>query len=306
VNTIREETVHEHVAFLASDALLGRDTPSPGLEAAAEYLVARYREYGLSPAGEGGTYVQRFPYRGAMVPNVLAMIPGNDPDLRDEYVVVSAHFDHVGIGQPIEGDSIYNGADDNASGTTALLETARALAQLRGREGPRRTVVFAHVSGEEQGLLGSAWWVDHPTVPIEAVVANVNVDMVGGNAHPDTVAVLGGEFSSLGPLIRSVDARLPELRLTPSGDLWPQEQLFFRSDQFNFMRRGIPAIFLFNGLHACYHRPCDDLEFVDLDKLVRVARLLAHSVMEIAGQDARPQWNPGGLQEVQRIISFGG
>ncbi len=306
VNTIREQTVREHVAFLASDALLGRDTPSPGLERAAAYLVARYREWGVSPAGEGRGYVQRFSYQDGSVPNVLAMIPGRDPRLRNEYVVLSAHLDHVGVGIPVQRDSIYNGADDNASGTAALLEVARALASLPESDRPRRTVIFAHVSGEEKGLLGSAWWVDHPTVPIQNVVADVNVDMVGGDAHPDTVAALGGEFSSLGPLIRQVAVRLPELGLTVSGDLWPQEGLFFRSDQFNFMRREIPALFIFNGLHECYHRPCDDIDFVSIQKIVRVARLIAHTVVEIANQDAGPSWNPGALDEVRRITSFGG
>jgi Zn-dependent M28 family amino/carboxypeptidase len=306
VSTITAGSVAAHVGYLASDALLGRDTPSPGLEAAAAYLVARYRELGLEPAGDGATFLQRFPYGGAMVPNVLAMLPGRDPALRGEYVVLSAHMDHVGVGIPVAGDSIYNGADDNASGTTALLEVARVLAGLPPAERPRRTIVFAHVSGEEKGLLGSEFWVTRPTLPIAQVVANLNLDMVGGNEHPDTVAALGGEYSILGPLIREVNARHPELRLTTSGDLWPQEQLFFRSDQLNFMRRDIPALFLFNGLHECYHRPCDEPDFIDADKLARVARLVTYTAVEIGNRDRRPTWNVGALAEVRRMIQFGG
>ena len=306
VESITETTVHGHLSFLASDALRGRDTPSPGLEAAAAYLESRHRLYGLEPAGENGTWVQRFPYGGAMVPNVLAMLPGSDPELRNEYIVLSAHFDHVGVGNPMNGDSIYNGADDNGSGTTALLEVARVLAALPEAERPRRSVIFAHVSAEEKGLLGSRWWVDNPTVPIESVIANLNADMVGGEAHPDTLVILGKEYSSLGPLIDAVNARMPELNLTTAPDLWPQERLFFRSDQFNFMRREIPAIFLFTGLHDCYHRPCDDIDFVSEDKVVRVSRLLAHTVMEIANQDTRPQWDPAGLREVRQMTSGGG
>ncbi len=236
-------------------------------------------------------------------PNVVAELPGSDGDLRDEYVVLTAHFDHVGVGRPVDGDSIYNGADDNGSGTAALLEVSRALAALPPEARPRRTILFAHVSGEEKGLLGSEWWVDHPTRPIENVVANINIDMVGGDAHPDTLAVLGNEYSSLGPLIMGISRARPELGLTTVSDMWPQEGLFFRSDQFNFMREDIPSLFLFAGLHECYHRPCDDIDFVNTDKIARVARLLTYTVLEIANAEVRPQWNPDGLSEVRRMTS---
>jgi len=306
VATITEESVHRHIEFLASDEMRGRDTPSPELEIAATYLEEQHVLHGLAPAGEDGTYVQRFPFAGEMVPNVLAMIPGSDPELRNEYIVLSAHFDHVGVGIPMNGDSIYNGADDNASGTTALLEVARVIASLPEEERPRRSVVFAHVSAEEKGLLGSRWWVENPTVPIENVVANLNADMVGGDAHPDTVVILGKEYSSLGPLIDEINSGLPELGLTTAPDLWPQERLFYRSDQFNFMRKEIPAIFFFTGLHECYHRPCDDIDFVSTDKVMRVSRLLAHTVMEIANRDERPEWDPAGLEEVRQMTGGGG
>jgi len=240
---------------------------------------------------------------GGTPANVLAELPGSDPRLRSEYVVLTAHFDHVGIGEAVEGDSIYNGADDNGSGTAALLEVARALSSLPPDQRPSRTILFAHVSGEEKGLLGSEWWVDHPTRPIMNVVANLNTDMVGGDTHPDTVAVLGNEYSSLGPLIMDVNRSHRELRLSTVSDMWPQEGLFFRSDQFNFMREGIPSLFLFAGLHRCYHRPCDDLDFVNPDKIARIARLIAYTVVEIANRVERPQWNPGGLAEVRRMTS---
>lgn len=301
--TITERTAYNHLLYLASDELRGRDTPGPGLESAAAYLENLYREYGLRPAGTDGSYLQRFPLRGGQAVNVLAMIPGRDPVLRDEYIVVSAHLDHVGIGTPVNGDSIYNGADDNASGTTALLEMARVLASLPEGERPRRSVIVAHVSGEEYGLLGSRYWTDNPTVPIGNVVANVNADMVGGDAHRDTVAVIGGEYSTLGTVIREVNATLPELSLQLTPDLWPQENYFFRSDQLNFMRKEIPAIFLFNGEHRCYHQPCDDITFVSAAKVARVSRLLAHTVMEVANREERPEWDPRGLAEVRRLIT---
>ena len=240
---------------------------------------------------------------GGTPANVLAEVPASDPELRDEYIVLTAHFDHVGVGEAVDGDSIYNGADDNASGTAALLEVARVLGGLPPDQRPSRTVLFAHVSGEEKGLLGSEWWVTHPTRPIDNVIANLNIDMIGGDTHPDTLAVLGNEYSSLGPLIMGLNEAHPELRLSTVSDLWPQEQLFFRSDQLNFMKKEIPSLFLFAGLHRCYHRPCDELDFVNTDKIARVARLLTYTVLEIANQPGRPEWDPAGLSEVRRLTS---
>jgi hypothetical protein len=129
----------------------------------------------------------------AMAPNVVAVLRGSDPVLRSEYVVLSAHMDHVGVGTPVNGDSIYNGADDDASGTAALVEIAEAMASLPVR--PRRSVIFLNVSGEEKGLLGSRWYSDHPTVPLQQIVANVNIDMISRNS-PDTVVVIGKDYST--------------------------------------------------------------------------------------------------------------
>jgi len=236
-------------------------------------------------------------------PNVVAVIPGSDPVLRDEYVVLSAHFDHVGIGQPMDGDSIYNGADDNASGTSALLEVARAINAMP--EAPRRSVMFTHVSGEEKGLLGADWFVENPPVPIESMVANINADMIGSDTHQDTLVVIGKEYSSLGPLVDDINASMPELGLVTSDDLWPEQRFFYRSDQFHFMRKEIPSLFFFTGVHECYHRPCDTADFIDPDKAARIARLLTLSVLEIANADARPEWDAAGLAEVRELTGTG-
>jgi Zn-dependent M28 family amino/carboxypeptidase len=172
---------------------------------------------------------------------VVAVLPGSDPQLRNEYVVLSAHFDHVGVGRPdADGDSIYNGADDDASGTSVMLAVARALSQLPTK--PARSVMFLAVSGEEKGLLGSAYYVDHPTVPLERIRGQHQHDMVGRN-HPDTLIAIGQEYSSLGPLTHRISTAHPELRFTIAPDLDPKEQVFFRSDHFNFARKQIPAIF---------------------------------------------------------------
>jgi Zn-dependent M28 family amino/carboxypeptidase len=233
-----------------------------------------------------------------MAPNVVAVLRGSDPVLRNEYVVLSAHMDHVGVGEPVNGDSIYNGADDDASGTAALVEIAEAMASLPVR--PRRSVIFLHVSGEEKGLLGSRWYSDHPTVPLQQIVANVNIDMISRNS-PDTVVVIGKDYSTLGAVVNRVGARHPELRLTAADDIWPEERFFFRSDHFNFARKEIPAIFFFTGVHEDYHRPSDTVEKIDSDKAMRVTRLIFHTVMEIANADGRPAWDPRGLDEVRRL-----
>ncbi|HEX2076841.1 MAG TPA: M20/M25/M40 family metallo-hydrolase [Longimicrobium sp.] len=235
----------------------------------------------------------------ARAPNVAAVLPGSDPALRDEYVVVSAHFDHVGVGAPVNGDSIYNGADDDASGTSGLLEVAQAFAQLGVR--PRRSVLFLHVSGEEKGLAGSEWYSDHPTVPLGQIVANVNVDMIGRNA-PDSVVVIGKDYSTLGDLANRLDEAHPELNLTLADDIWPQERFFFRSDHFNFARKEIPAIFFFSGVHEDYHRPSDEVEKIDLDKATRISRMVFYLVYEIANDPQRPRWDPEGLAEVRRMV----
>ena len=176
-----------------------------------------------------------------LAPNVVAVLPGSDPALRDEYVVLSAHMDHVGVGEPVNGDSIYNGADDDASGTAALLEIARALAESPDR--PRRSVLFLHVSGEEKGLLGSRWFSEHPTVPLERIVANLNVDMIGRNS-PDSIVVIGREYSSLGTLVTSVASDHPELGLIVSDDIWPEERFFFPLRPLQLRSQGDPRPFL--------------------------------------------------------------
>jgi Zn-dependent M28 family amino/carboxypeptidase len=226
------------------------------------------------------------------------MLRGSDPALRDEYVILSAHMDHVGVGTPVNGDSIYNGADDDASGTAALLEIAEAMASLP--EPPRRSVVFLHVSGEEKGLLGSRWYSDNPTLPLERIVANINIDMIARNA-PDTVVVIGKDYSTMGQTVNAVGARHPELGLVVSDDIWPEERFFFRSDHFNFARKEIPALFFFTGVHEDYHRPSDTVERIDAGKAARVTRLVFYTLHDLANADARPRWDPAGLEEVRAL-----
>jgi hypothetical protein len=307
--------MYARIYFLASDALRGRDTPSTGMEAAAAYLVSEHRRMGLEPAGESGTYYQRYPFTGrrgvagaapdrpvSYPPNVVAVFRGSHPQLRDEYVVLTAHFDHVGVGRPVDGDSVYNGADDNASGTAALLEVAKAFSTLPER--PARSVIFLHVSGEEHGLIGSRYYSDNPTVPIGRIVANINADMIARNA-PDSIVVIGKTYSTMGEVVERMGARHPELGLTVADDPWPQERFFYRSDHFNFARLEIPSLFFFSGVHEDYHQPSDTVDRIDPDKAARVAKLIFYTTQEIADSPARPTWDPAGLAEVRRLTGGG-
>jgi Zn-dependent M28 family amino/carboxypeptidase len=233
----------------------------------------------------------------SMPPNVVGILVGSDPQLRDEYVVFSAHMDHVGVGAPdATGDSIFNGADDDASGTATMLEVAEAFASLP--RPPARSMIFLAVSGEEKGLLGSQHFAENPPVPVDRMVANINLDMVGRNA-PDSVVMIGNEYSSLGALVEEVAAANAQLGLTVAPDPWPEEQLFFRSDHFSFAKAGVPAIFFTTGLHEQYHKQSDHVDLIDLDKITRIGRLVYHLAMAIATRPDAPIWTAKGIADVQ-------
>jgi hypothetical protein len=230
-------------------------------------------------------------------PNVVAILEGSDPTLREEYVVISGHMDHVGIGAPDQnGDSIFNGADDNASGTTAVIEVAEAMAALPTP--PRRSVMFLLVSGEEKGLWGSEYFADNLPVSSDRIVADLNADMVGRN-WPDTIVAIGKEHSDLGTTLERVNAAHPELGMTAIDDLWPEESFYTRSDHYNFARAGVPILFFFNGVHEDYHGRDDEPERIDAEKAARVAKLVFYLGVELADLDERPKWNP---ESYERIV----
>ena len=232
----------------------------------------------------------------ATPPNVVGLLRGSDPVLRDEYVVVSAHFDHLGTGPVDEtGDSIYNGADDNASGTAAVLEVAQALASLP--TAPARSVLFLLVSGEEKGLLGSSGYMADPTVPLSGIVADINMDMIGRN-DPGQVIGVGKEYSTLGDTALTLAGRVP-VGLAIIDDPVPDEHLFSRSDQVEFACRNIPALLLTTGLHEDYHQASDEPSRLDMDKAARVARLVFHLVAHVANAGGKPSWTSAGTSLVQ-------
>ncbi|MEQ9089506.1 MAG: M28 family peptidase [Balneola sp.] len=231
--------------------------------------------------------------------NIAAFLEGSDPLLKDEVVVLSAHHDHVGIGRPDStGDTIYNGADDDGSGTVGLLSTAQAMvAAKKAGAGPKRSVLFLHVSGEEKGLLGSRYYSDHPIYPIEKTVANINVDMIGRvdkehEENKDYIYVIGGEIisSGLDSLLRSANEATVNLDLSNRyNDLEDPNQFYRRSDHWNFGRLGIPFIFFFNGVHADYHRPSDSIEKIEWEALTKRTQLIYTTTAMIANSSERPE-----------------
>ena len=317
------------LSALAADSMQGRATATPGYARAAAVVEREMRRIGLEPAGDSG-YFQRVPIairtlvrvrpgsadtlrftgptrvqglsdldtvpvdRRRMDVNVVGMIRGGDPGARDSVVVVGAHLDHVGVGRPVEGDSIYNGADDDASGVVAVLGIARALKQSSP---PRRTVIFVAFTGEEVGGIGSQWYLAHPVVPLARTVAQLQIEMIG---RPDSLAggagrawLTGFERSTMGEALRA--AGVPIV-----ADPRPQFDFFRRSDNIAFAYEGIPAHTLSSyNLHNDYHRPSDEVSKIDFVHMAAVIDAAARATRILADGPA-PQWVPGGRPERTR------
>jgi hypothetical protein len=228
------------------------------------------------------------------LPNVIGILEGRDPVLRHQFVAYSAHIDHIGI-TPGLPDSINNGADDNASGVAGLLELVEAFSRPGAR--PRRSLLFLAPSAEEPGLLGSAYFTEHPTVPLESIVADINMDLIGRN-WPDSVIAVGIEQSDLGATLAQVVAQHRDLRMTPIPDRWPEERIFYRSDHYNFARKGIPILFFTSGTHPDYHRPSDTADRINGEKASRLVRLLFHLGTAVANQSQRPRWTAESYRQI--------
>ena len=300
---------------LAADSMEGRETGTPGSARAARWIEARMREYGLEPAVNGG-YAQRVPLvevRGPdgtrsislagggadTVPgakafediNLIGLVRGADPELRNEAVVVGAHYDHEGIGPALAGDSIYNGADDDGSGVVTVLAAARALA---AGPAPRRTVLFLLTTGEEQGVLGTFHYVAEPVFPLERTVADLQVEMIG---RPDSLAGGPGKFWLTGFERSTMGERFAAAGLPVVADPRPEFKFFERSDNIVFAWEGIPGHTLSSyGLHTDYHKPSDEVARIDFDHLARAADALTRAVRLLADGE-RPEWKPGGRPE---------
>jgi hypothetical protein len=279
------------VRRLSDDRLQGRLTGTPGADSAAAYIAQRFAEAGLAP-GPGGWFqdfvvspdapaARHAPVGGARGRNVVGVLAGNHPTLRRELVVIGAHYDHLGLGGPFALDpdstgSVHNGADDNASGTAALLEVAARLA----RRPPARSVVFIAFSGEELGLLGSAHYMRQSS-DAQHTAAMVNLDMVGRLRHDRLIVYGTGSATEFPDLLDSLN-RLAgfELALRPDG--------YGPSDQSSFYAAGVPVLHFFTNVHEDYHRSTDDWEKIDVGGLARVAAFVTAVTETLANRPERP------------------
>ena len=317
------------LSALAADSMEGRATGSRGSMRAATYIAGVMRALQLEPLGDSG-FFQRVPMSMDSVPiggragrgaadstrplwawrvrargsfaqrdslpahrqrtefNVLGIIRGADPVLRNEYVLVGAHHDHIGIVRPVDGDSIANGADDDASGITAVLEIAR---QLKAGRAPKRSVIFAATTGEEIGYIGTNWLIAHAPVPLDKIVADLQIEMIG---RPDSLSfgsgkgwLTGHERSTMGELFAANQLPIVADRRT-------EQNFFSRSDNIAYARRGIVAHTLSSfNLHTDYHRVTDDVSRVDFAHMAALINVAADAVRVLA-DGAAPVWKPGG------------
>ncbi len=275
----------QNASMIVSRAYTGE--PLPGFDLTAKKLS-------LSIAAKAEAVTTR---------NIVAKLEGSDPVLKNEYVTIGAHYDHVGIGAPdATGDTIYNGADDDGSGTTAVMAIAEAFA--KGPR-PKRSMLFVWHAGEEHGLWGSEYLTDNPPIPINQIITQLNIDMIGrakaaGDTNPANQAlpdpgeifVIGSKMMSteLGELSERVNKSLLNLKLNYKyDDPNDPERYFYRSDHFNYARKGVPIIFYMDGNHADYHRPSDSIEKIDFQQMEKVARTIYATAWELGNLANRPR-----------------
>ncbi len=283
------------VSFLSSDLLEGRDTPSRGLDIAGEYIASQFRRLGLEPAGDDG-YFQTVVLRpeDADSPksrNVAGILRGSDPQLKDTYVILSSHYDHVGLAQTGE-DRIFNGANDDASGTASVLEVANALAALHPR--PKRSILFILFCGEEKGLRGSRYYVAHPLVPLAKTIAQLNLEQLGRTDAPEgphlnSANVTGFDFSDMVPVVVDAGKRagIAVTKVPGSSDKY-----FNRSDNGPLAQAGVPAHTLSVAYEfPDYHAVGDEWQKIDYDNMAKVDQAVGIAALRLAQALAVPHWN---------------
>jgi Zn-dependent M28 family amino/carboxypeptidase len=312
--SISANSLRANLSFLASDALAGRWTPSPGLDAAAEFIASRFRAAGLTP-GNDQSYFQiadltelakkspEIKDRTIDSPivgrNVIGILPGSDPNLKNTYVILSAHYDHLGtlatsgnLSQDKtekNGDRIFNGANDDGSGTVSVIEIATALARMRVR--PKRTIVFITFCGEELGLLGSLYYTQHPLFPLKDTVVNINLEQVGRSDSEfgkDNLTMTGYGYTDLTALFES-SAQSVGMKMVKTKGTDPY---FEASDNYYFAMAGIPDQTLATSYDfPDYHRLKDEWDKIDYSTMVKVDRLAARVIWTVANQAQAPRWN---------------
>lgn len=298
---IDTEDLKEHLYLLASDVLEGRKTGEKGQKMAANYLTAYYKHLELQAPQKYPEYEQSIPAEyfnrppGKSSENVLAYILGSE--FPEEVLVISAHYDHLGM----KGEMVFNGADDNASGTSAVMEIAEAFqAALEDGHRPKRSILFLHLTGEESGLYGSKYYVSHPVFKLENTVTNLNIDMIGRvdpkhEDKPEYIYLIGSDRLSeeLYELAENVNQEYFGLKLdyTFNKENDPN-RFYFRSDHYNFAQNGVPVIFYFNGEHEDYHRPTDTPEKINYELLKLRAEYIFYTAWELANRPDRVAVDP--------------
>ena len=298
--SITSKELKELLYVYSSDYFEGRDTGEKGQKIAVDFLRNYYQKQDIDAAINTENYFQKMilNIRGKDVKteNVVAIIPG--AEIPEEYIVISAHLDHVGV----KNGQIYNGADDDGSGNVAMLEIAEAF-QMAVNENnrPKRSIIFLHVTGEEKGLLGSRYYTENPLYPLENTVANLNIDMIGRldpkrvNKDPNYIYLIGSD--KLSNELHEVSERINRtytnliLDYTFNADNDPN-RFYYRSDHYNFAKNNIPVIFYFNGTHEDYHQPTDTADKINYDILKKRTKLIFHTAWELANMTNRIKLNP--------------
>ena len=317
LDTITPEALRGDLSFLSSDALAGRDTPSPGLDVAAEFIASRFRAIGLE-APVNGSYFQvadltesakraseheHYKLRpGPIVGrNVIGILRGCDPKLRNTYVIVSAHYDHIGTVDTAQGrtpekrvdstDSIYNGANDDGSGTVSVIALAQAFSKLRQK--PKRSIIFMTFCGEELGLLGSQYYAAHPVIPLKQTIADVNLEQIGrtdGDIKKGSASLTGFEYTTLGDLFRRAGLAFGiHIYQDKNGDRY-----FRASDNLSFAQYGIPDTTLCAAFEfPDYHGLKDEWPKIDYDTMAVIDHVVGTVLASVADSQVMPEWEPG-------------
>lgn len=293
---ITAERLKAHLTIIASDEMEGRLTGSAGIQKAGDYLIAQYQKAGISHPPAASSYRQPVPAaylnarRNMQLPdcnNIWAFIPGNE--YPDEIIVLSAHYDHEGI---VNGE-IYNGADDDGSGTVALLTIAEAMQKaVKDGKGPKRSLLFLHVTAEEKGLIGSRYYSENPVYPLKQHIADINIDMIGRRdaEHADNnkyVYAIGSDrlSSELHEILLDQNQKFVQLDVDLRyNDRNDPNRFYFRSDHYNFAKNGIPSLFFFSGVHPDYHKPTDDVDKIEFDAYQKRTELAFHILWELANR----------------------
>lgn len=295
--SIKADELKKNLMVIASDEMEGRQTGSEGQKKAGVYMIDYYKNLGVSYPKALGNYYQKVPKealksrRGELPDseNILAFIEGTEKP--EEIIVISAHYDHVGTNNGV----VYNGADDDGSGTVAVMEIADAFQQAKkSGKGPKRSILFLHVTGEEHGLLGSKYYSENPVFDLKNTVANLNIDMIGRsdkeNEGKNYVYVIGSDMLSteLKKINVAANKATQNLELNYKYDD-PNDpmRLYYRSDHYNFAKHGIPVAFFFDGIHEDYHQPTDDPEKIDYTLLQKRAQLVFATAWELANRKER-------------------